>query len=353
MSSEANVQNPELLAVEAKELFDTAVEMLQRIARFDEATVQASRLAEQISKDIGSKQYRIRDSTQHLERLQPVLAKLNLFDHEVPVTPGLLLALYDTERELRQEYLKTHPEAEKNEILENNPISIVLGKIIRGEERQPRFVDLSLEQMSLIIDSVRSKVEKLLLEVPQLEIEVDEAQTRLVTLQRVLAEIQENRLKIMNEFRKVVENLNTLESQLTNLEPEEEKQLHNYLVALSKRVELYQLTPDDVRVDYRDALVGECTLYSDDGTLLLDYSILANDDFHQVCSDRNTRAVISTAYDQIGRVGALLLRPVPEPERQEATIKLKGGVGNLPYGKIDECGIFIQADPFEDEEDFG
>lgn len=341
---------PEVLAAEAKELFDSAVEMLQQIERFDKAIIKAQRLAEEISIDIRSKEYRITDLSEQLNGLLAVSSNLNLYDHEVLITHSLLLALYDTERDLRLDYLKTPPNAQKDELLANNPISILLKKIIGQQERKPRFADLSLEQMALIIKSVRSKIESIYEELPQLQREIEEAETQQVALQDSLQEIQDNREKAVAEYRRLVGKLNNLESQLfrseTGLsqpESDRDQQQRRYLATLSQRVNLYQLTRDDVTPINNNYLTGSCSLHAEDGQVLLSYATINTGLLQRSVKEDNQANVISAAFDRIVPVGALFLRPVPRSDGQKAVIKLKGQQDKVTYGQIDDCGVFSSS----------
>lgn len=341
---------PEVLAAEAKELFDSAVEMLQQIERFDKAIIKAQRLAEEISRNIRSKEYGIKDSSQHLERLLQVLPTLSAEDTEIPTTTALLLALYYTEKEFNLDYLEHHPQAEKEEVLANNPISILLKKIVKDERGKPRLTNLDRAEMGLIIDSVRSKIESIHEELSQLQREIEEAETQQVALQDSLQEIQDNREKAVAEYRRLVGKLNNLESQLfrseTGLsqpESDRDQQQRRYLATLSQRVNLYQLTRDDVTPINNNYLTGSCSLHAEDGQVLLSYATINTGLLQRSVKEDNQANVISAAFDRIVPVGALFLRPVPRSDGQKAVIKLKGQQDKVTYGQIDDCGVFSSS----------
>jgi|GEM_PF-5608917 len=341
---------PEVLAAEAKELFDSAVEMLQQIERFDKAIIKAQRLAGEISKDIESKKYRIQDSSQQLEKLLQILPTLSAEDTELPTTNTLLLALFDTEREFNLDYLEHQPQAGKAEVLANNPISILLTKIVKEERGKPRLANLDQAEIGLIIDSVRSKIESIHEELPQLQREIEEAETQQAALQDSLQEIQDNREKAVAEYRRLVGKLNNLESQLFSSEtglsqPESDRdqQQRRYLATLSQRVNLYQLTRDDVTPINNIYLTGSCSLHAEDGQVLLSDATINTSRLQRTVQNDNHVNVISAAFDRIVPVGALFLRPAPRPNGQEAFIELKGEHDEVTHGKIDSCGVFSSS----------
>lgn len=341
---------PEVLAAEAKELFDTAVEMLQQIERFDITIIKAQHLAEEISRDIRSKEYGIKDSSQHLERLLQVLPTLSAEDTEIPTTTALLLALYQTEREFNLDYLSHHPQAEKEEVLANNPISTLLKKIVKDERGKPRLTNLDRAEMGLIIDSVRSKIESIQEELPRLQREIEEAENQKAILQESLQEIQNDREKAVAEYRRLVGKLNDLESQLFSSEtglsqPESDRdqQQRRYLATLSQRVNLYQLTRDDVTPINNNYLAGGCSLHAEDGQVLLSDATINTSLLQRTVQNDNHAYVISAAFDRIVPVGTLFLRPAPRPDGQETFIELKGEHDEVTHGKIDSYGVFSSS----------
>lgn len=350
MSAEANVAR-ELLAVEAKELFDSAVEMLQQIKRLDEVIVKAQHLAKEISASIQSKQFRITDLSQHLERLIPILSSLSAENTELPTTSALLLALYDIERKFNLDYLDHHPLAEKEEVIANNPISILLKKIVKDEGGQPKLTNLDRAEMGLIIDSVRSKIESIQEELPQLQREIDEAESQKATLQSSLKEIQADRENVVAEYRRLVKSLNNLESQLFSSEtglsqPESnrDQQQRRYLATLSQRVDLYQLTKSAVEPKRGKYLIGSCSLHAEDGQVLLSDATINTSLLQRIVKNDNHANVISAAFDRVVPIGALFLRPVPNSDgHQETFIELKGEHDEVVHGKIDSDGVFSSS----------
>lgn len=341
---------PEVLAAEAKELFDSAVEILQQIERFDIAIIKAQRLAEEISRDIRSKEYGIKDSSLNLERLLQIQPTLSAEDTELPTTTALMLALFDTEREFNLDYLNHYPQAEREEVIANNPISMILKKIVKDEGGQPKLTNLDRAEMGLIIDSVRSKIESIHEELPQLQREIEEAETQQVALQDSLQEIQDNREKAVAEYRRLVGKLNNLESQLFSSEtglsqPESnrDQQQRRYLATLSQRVDLYQLTKSAVEPKRGKYLIGSCSLHAEDGQELLGNSTI-NSGRLEKTAGRDHANVISAAFDRVVPVGALFLRPVPNSDgHQETFIEFKGEHDELVHGKIDSDGVFSSS----------